>query len=476
MEFQTVIGLEIHCELKTESKIFCGCKNKFGGAPNTNCCPICSGHPGTLPVLNKQAVEYTVMAGLALNCKINKFSKFDRKNYYYPDLPKAYQISQYDMPICVGGGIYIDSGEDKKFIRINRIHLEEDAGKLIHGEWGGTLVDYNRGGVPLIEIVSEPDMSSPEEAIAFLESIKNVLKYCGVSDCKMEEGSLRCDINISLKKAGDSKLGVRTEVKNVNSFKAALRAMQYEIKRHTSVLSSGGKLTQETRRWDDASGKSYPMRDKEDAHDYRYFPDPDLLPLVFDDNYIEGVRGKLPELPAQKAERYVSEYELPEYAAQVLTAEREIAEFFDACCNLYPNKKALANWIMGDIMRKVNESGGDEVKIPISGADFVELLKMYDDKTISQNAAREVLDKMWSGGGSPRDIVQKAGLEQISDTSQLREMAREIIKNNPKPAQDYKNGNTKALAFFIGQIMKQTKGKANPQTLSELLIGELNKQ
>jgi aspartyl-tRNA(Asn)/glutamyl-tRNA(Gln) amidotransferase subunit B len=474
MNFDTVIGLEIHCELKTKTKIFCSCRNKFGGAPNTNCCPACSGHPGTLPVLNKQAVEYAVMAGIALNCKINKFSKFDRKNYFYPDLPKAYQVSQFDFPICTNGSLTIDVDGQNKQIRINRIHLEEDAGKLIHSEWGsGTLVDYNRGGVPLIEIVTEPDMSSPEEAIAFLENIINVLKYSGVSDCKMEEGSIRCDVNLSLKEAGSGKLGTRTEMKNLNSFKSAYKAMQYEIKRQTAILSGGGKVLQETRRWDDNSGKSYSMRSKEDAQDYRYFPDPDLVPLILDDEYINEIKSKLPELPAQKIERYTREYNLSAYDAQVLSADREVAEFFDQCCIGYDNKKALANWIMGDIMRKIKEKNQSSINIPVKPEDFIKLLNMYDDKTISQNAAREVLDKMWDGGGEPAQIVEKLGLKQISDTGELLNMVKEIIKNNPKPADDYRQGNKKALAFFVGQIMKATKGKANPQTLNELLIKEL---
>ena len=475
MEFETIIGLEVHSELNTESKIFCTCKNEFGGEPNTHCCPICSGHPGVLPVLNKKAVKYTVKAGLALNCSILRFSKFDRKNYYYPDLPKAFQTSQFDLPICKNGKLDFVYDGKQKSVRINRIHLEEDAGKLIHSEWGnGTLVDYNRCGVPLIEIVTEPDLKSPEEAIAFLENIKNVLKYTGVSDCKMEEGSLRCDVNLSLKPKGVDKLGVRSEMKNVNSFKAAYRAMLYEVKRQTEILLSGGKVLQETRRWDEASGKSYPMRSKEDAQDYRYFPEPDLVPLIFTDEYIEEIKSEIPELPLKRKERYTKEYGLPEYDAEVLTSDIVIADFFDQCCASYNNKKLLSNWIMGDIMRKLKENEGNITDIPVSVDNFVSLLKLYDGKVISQNASKTVFEKIWERNCKPEIIVEEMGLKQISDTGELLTMVKDIIKNNPQPAEDYKKGNKKALAFFVGQIMKASKGKANPQIVNELLSKELS--
>ena len=474
MEYQVVIGLEVHSELNTQSKIFCSCKNQFGGKPNTHCCPICSGHPGVLPVLNKKAVEYTVMAGLALNCNILEFSKFDRKNYYYPDLPKAFQTSQFDLPLCKDGYLeFLHEGQQRK-IRINRIHLEEDAGKLIHSEWGsGTLVDYNRCGVPLIEIVTEPDMQSPEEAVVFLEHIKTVLKYTGVSDCKMEEGSLRCDINLSLKEKGSDKLGTRTEMKNVNSFKAAYRAMLYEIKRQKELLSSGEKVVQEPRRWDDIKGRSYSMRSKEDAHDYRYFPEPDLVPLVLSSDYIQEIKSKIPELPSQRKEKYMKIYGLPEYDAEVLTSDKDISDFFDECCKLYDNKKALSNWVMGDIMRKLKES--DNQTIPVSAQNFTQLLKLYDDKTISQNAAKTVFEKIWEKDTDPKEIIEKEGLKQISDTGELLEMVKKIIEANPQPVSDYKSGNKKAIAFFVGQIMKETKGKANPQTINKLLTEELEK-
>lgn len=475
MEFEIVIGLEVHSELNTESKIFCSCKNEFGGEPNTHCCPICSGHPGVLPVLNKKAVQYTVKAGLAFDCKILKFSKFDRKNYYYPDLPKAFQTSQYDLPICKDGRLnFIHNGEEKS-VRINRIHLEEDAGKLIHSEWGsGTLVDYNRCGVPLIEIVTEPDIRSPEEAISFLENIKNVLKYTQVSDCKMEEGSLRCDVNLSLMPKGSDKYGTRTEMKNVNSFKAAYKAMHYEIKRQTEILMTGGKVLQETRRWDDAKGKSFSMRSKEDAQDYRYFPEPDLVPLAFTEEYIQNVKDSLPELPAKRMQRYIKDYGLPQYDAEVLTADMEISDFFDECSKIYDNKKSLSNWIMGDVMKKLKENESDDILIPIKSENFVKLLKLYDDKVISQNASKIVFEKIWEKDCDPEKIVDELGLKQISDTNELLNMVKEIIANNPQPVADFKSGNKKALAFFVGQIMKASKGKANPQVINELLIKELS--
>jgi aspartyl-tRNA(Asn)/glutamyl-tRNA(Gln) amidotransferase subunit B len=474
MDYDIVIGLEIHSELNTESKIFCSCKNEFGSEPNTHCCPVCSGHPGVLPVLNRKAVEYTVKAGLALNCRILEFSKFDRKNYYYPDLPKAYQISQFDLPLCKDGFLEFTSGGKTSKVRINRIHLEEDAGKLIHSPYGsGTLVDYNRCGVPLIEIVTEPDMTSPEEAIAFLENIKSVLQFTGVSDCKMEEGSLRCDINLSLKPKGSEKLGVRSEMKNVNSFKAAYRAMVYEVKRQTEILNSGGKVLQETRRWDDNANKSFSMRSKEYAHDYRYFPEPDLVPLVLTKEYIEKIKAELPELPSQRRKKYVNEYGLPQYDADVLTSEKFISDFFESCCKLYDNKKALSNWVMGDIMRKLKENGG--TSIAVSPENFISLLKLYDSGAISQNAAKIVFEKIWEKDENPGKIVESMGLAQISDTNQLLGMVKEIIKNNPDTVKDYQGGNKKALAFFVGQIMKASKGKANPQLVNKLLIEELDK-
>lgn len=476
MEFETVIGLEVHCELKTQSKIFCTCRNKFIAEPNRHCCPICNGYPGVLPVVNKKAVEYTILAGLALNCEIARFSRFDRKHYFYPDLPKSYQTSQLDYPLCRKGKVDITVDGKKKSIRINRIHLEEDAGKLVHSEYGnGTLVDYNRGAVPLIEIVTEPDINSADEAVAFLESIKTILKYTGVSDCKMEEGSLRCDVNLSIRPKGSKAFGVRTEMKNLNSFRAVHRAIQYEEKRHAEVLRSGGELVQETRRWDDEQGVSLSMRTKEDAIDYKYFPDPDLMPLVFTEEYIESLRARLPELPEKRKQRYVEQFGLPEYDADVLTSDKAVADFFDSCAKDYANKKALSNWIMSDVLKKIRESGLDTEAspIPISPENFVKLLKLYDEQVISQNAARMVLDEIWGSDADPAGVVEKMGLKQITDEGELLRMVKEIIQNNPQPVADYKAGNKKALAFFVGQIMKATKGKANPQKVNELLAREL---
>lgn len=476
MEYEVVIGLEIHCELKTNTKIFCSCLNRFGGEPNTHCCPICIGHPGTLPKLNRQAIEYTAMAGVALNCEIQKYSKFDRKNYFYPDLPKAYQTSQFDFPTCKNGHIEFVSGNEKKRVRINRIHLEEDAGKLVHSEWGnGTLVDYNRGGVPLIEIVTEPDLRSTDDAVAFLETVRNILKYTGVSDCKMQEGSLRCDVNLSLRKFGAKEFGTRTEMKNLNSFKAAHRSMLYEIKRQSQILDEGGTVLQETRRWDDIKGKSFPMRSKEDAHDYRYFPEPDLVPVVLSQEEIKNIKTLVPELPVQKKERYISTLGLSEYDADVLTADKEVSIFFDEICSSYDNYKNVANWIMSEILRRLKEEKSEDTVIPVKGSDFAVLLKLQDAQIIGQAAVKTVLDRLWAGETDPEAIVEKLGLKQISDTSEIAALVCRIVEENPQPAADYRSGNTKAIAFFVGKIMKETKGKANAKIVNELLVAELNK-
>ncbi len=473
MDYEVVIGLEVHAELATKSKIFCGCKNEFGGEPNTHCCPVCSGHPGVLPVLNRQAVEYAVKAGLALNCQIQRFSKFDRKNYFYPDLPKAYQISQFDLPFCKDGFLDVRAGEKTSRVRINRIHLEEDAGKLVHSEWGsGTLVDYNRCGVPLIEIVTEPDMRSPEEALAFLEQLKSILKYSGVSDCKMEQGSLRCDVNLSLRPFGQAEFGVRSEMKNVNSFSAAFRAMNYEIKRQAKLLDEGKPVEQETRRWDDQKGMSFVMRTKEDAHDYRYFPEPDLVPVVLEQDYIESLRASLPELPAARQARYLKEYGLSEYDAGQLVAEKEVSDFFDACAALCPDKKELCNWVLGEVLRKRKEAG-EESPIPLRPEGLTALLALYREGRISQKTARDVFETMWTTGEDPAAIVEREGLAQNNDAGELGGLVRELVDQNPQAVKDFLGGNTKAMAFFVGQVMKATKGKANHKLVNELLQKEL---
>lgn len=476
MDYEIVIGLEVHSELKTKSKVFCSCENGFGGKPNTRCCPVCSGHPGTLPVLNRTAVDYTVKAGLALNCEIETFSKFDRKNYYYPDLPKAYQISQFPLPLCKNGRLDFTVDGVKKSVRINRIHLEEDAGKLVHSEWGeGTLVDYNRCGVPLIEIVTEPDMRSPEEALAFLENLKSILKYTGVSDCKMEQGSIRCDVNLSLRKPGAKEFGVRSEMKNVNSFKAAYRAMVYEAKRQAEILDRGGVVEQETRRWDDAKGKSFVMRTKEDAHDYRYFPEPDLVPVVLAPERVEEIRAELPELPAVRKVRYETEFGLPAYDAEVLTADRGLADFFEETVELYDKPKTVSNWIMGEVLRKCKETESEEISVPFSAKNFAKLLEIYEKQVVNQAGAKKIFEMLWTKDEDPEEIVEREGLRQVDDSDAIRKAILEIIAANPRPVADYKAGNKKAVAFFVGQVMKATKGKANPQTVNKILAEELEK-
>lgn len=470
MSYVPVIGLEVHTELKTNSKIFCSCKNEFNPNPNVNCCPICVGMPGALPSLNKKAVEYTVKAGLALNCEINTITRWERKNYFYPDLPKAYQISQAQAPICLGGYMEIETQNGPKKIRINHIHLEEDAGKLVHSQFGGSLIDYNRGGVPLIEIVTEPDIASADEAIAFLENLRALLKYIGVSDCRMEQGSLRCDVNISLHKPGEP-FGTRVEMKNLASFKAVHRAINYEISRQTEILNSGGKIEQETRRWDDEKGRSFSMRSKEDAQDYRYFPDADLPQVNISREFVEKVKNTLPLLPKERAQKYISEYNLPQYDAQILTSERAIADFFDECVAVYNNPKMISNWIMTDVMRKLKESDSEEIKLPISAKNFAKMLKLHADNVINQPAAKTLFEYMWDKDSQtdPEELVQKLNLAQISDAGELENIIKDIIDKNPAAANDVRSGNKKAIAFFVGQVMKATKGKANPKTVNEIL-------
>ena len=475
MKYETVIGLEVHVELATATKIFCGCENKFGGEPNTHCCPVCTGMPGVLPVLNEKVVEYAVKAGLAMNCKIANFSKMDRKGYYYPDLPKAYQISQYDLPICKDGYVDIEAGGQTRRVRITRIHMEEDAGKLLHDVGAGTAVDYNRCGVPLIEIVTEPDLRSAEEARVFLETLRSIMKYTGVSDCKMQEGSLRCDVNISVREAGSDKLGTRTEMKNLNSFSAVYRAIEAESARQIAELEEGNPIVQETRRFDDVKGKSYPMRDKEEAHDYRYFPDPDLVPITLTDERIEEIRASLPELPNAKKRRYVEELGLSEYDAGVLTAEKGIADFFEACLAEYNEPKKVCNLIMSDVLRLLNESGIEPDAVPVKPAQLAETLKLIDSGQVNTTVGKMVFEESFRTGENPADIVKRKGLAQISDTDQLRALLRNIIEANPGPVADYKGGKQKALTFFVGQVMKATKGQANPQIVNALAKEELDK-
>lgn len=476
MDFETVIGLEIHAELSTKSKIFCSCTTEFGGDVNTHCCPICVGLPGTLPVLNRKVVEYAVKAGLAMNCKIAEFSKYDRKNYFYPDLPKAYQISQFDLPICRDGYIDIEADGERKRIGITRIHIEEDAGKLLHDKWGtGSLVDLNRSGVPLIEIVSEPDMRSAEEARAYLENVKSILEYLGVSDCKMQEGSLRADINVSVRPRGQKEFGTRTEMKNLNSFRSIFRAIENESKRQIHELETGGKVERETRRWDDVKGTSYPMRSKEEAHDYRYFPEPDLVPVVIDKEWIEELKQSLPELHETRRKRYVAEFGLPEYDASVLTASKTISDFFEEAVSEGVNAKAVSNWIMGDLMRMLKDREEEACSIPFPGKHLAKLVGMIEKGTISGTIAKKVFESMFNTARDPELIVKEEGLEVVNDEAALTVMVRKVIESNPRSVADFRSGKEKALGFLVGQVMKETKGKADPQLVNRLLKEELGK-
>lgn len=473
MRYETVIGLEVHVEMATKTKIFCGCKNEFGSQPNTNVCPVCLSMPGTLPVLNEQAVEYGVMAGMALGCHIPNYSKMDRKGYYYPDLSKAYQISQFDFPLCGKGEVEVETEAGSHKIGITRIHIEEDAGKLVHE--GDSLVDYNRGGVPLMEIVTEPDFRSVEQVRAFLDLVKANMEYMGVSDCKMEEGSLRCDINISIRPEGASEYGTRTELKNINSFSAAGRAIAYEVKRHIEVTDDGGEIVQETRRWDDAKGRTYSMRDKEEAHDYRYFPDPDLVPIYLSDERIEAIRATLPELPAAKKKRYAEQFGLPEYDAGVITMSKHTAKLFEECVAIYNEPKAISNYIMVVLGGLLNEKGMEPKDIPITAKGLTDVLKMINDGTVNSSVGKQVFVEMFETGKEPSAIVEEKGLKQIDDADEILTLVQKIVAENPKPVADYKSGNAKAMTFFVGQVMKATKGKANPKTVNELVKAELEK-
>ena len=470
--YTTVIGLEVHAELHTNSKIFCGCKNEFGGSPNSHCCPVCLGLPGSLPVLNKKVVEYAMKTGLALNCEISHFSKMDRKNYFYPDSPKAYQISQFDLPICKNGWLEIEINGETKRIGITRIHIEEDAGKLLHADEGEdySLADYNRTGVPLIEIVSEPDLRSPEEAKLYVEKLKSILEYIEVSDGKMQEGSLRCDANLSLMPIGSEKFGTRAEVKNMNSMKAIQKAMEFEEIRQAEVLNNGELVIQETRRWDDGKGVTVSMRSKELAHDYRYFPEPDLVPIVIEEDWIEEIRTTLPELAEARMKRFVSEYEIPEYDARVLTLTKAMAEFYENCVKEYTIPKTVSNWVMGDISRILKERDMEIVDITFSAHKLASMLKMIEKGTISGSAAKTVLEKLFETGKDPEILVKDMGLEQISDETAISAIIRQVIMDNPKSIEDFKGGKDRAVGFLVGQTMKASKGKGNPGVINKLLL------
>ena len=475
-DYDIVIGLEVHSELSTKTKIFCSCPTEFRGEPNTHCCPVCMAMPGALPVLNKKVVEYAIKAGIATNCTIAKESKNDRKNYFYPDLPKSYQISQFDMPLCTNGFVEIETENGPKKIRLVRIHIEEDAGKLNHDEYGrGSLVDLNRAGVPLIEIVSEPDISSASEAEAYLKKLKSILEYIEVSDCKMQEGSLRADVNVSVKKKGTDELGTRTEMKNMNSFRSIVRAIEYESERQIEVLENGGIITQETLRWDDVSGKTFSMRDKEDAQDYRYFPEPDLAMIRISDEYVQKISKTLPEMPEKRKARYIEELGLPEYDANILTSSKHLSDLFERANNVCNNPKAVSNWIMSDIIKILNEEGIEADKLPFSAEQLGKLINLIDKKTISTSIAKTVLEEMTVNPKDPEEIIKEKGLIQISDEGAIKEIVLKILEENPQSIADYKAGRDRALGFLVGQAMKQTKGKANPQMLNTMFLEELKK-
>ena len=474
MQYEPVIGLEVHAQLLTDSKIFCGCSTKFGRAPNNNTCPVCMGFPGVLPVLNKKVVEFAIRAGLATHCEIASSSRLARKNYFYPDLPKGYQISQYELPVCTNGYLNIDVGADSKRIRLTRIHMEEDAGKNIHDLRGDfSLVDLNRAGVPLLEIVSEPDIQSAEEAGTYLRSLRTMLQYLEICDGNMEEGSLRCDANVSVRPVGTKELGTKTELKNLNSFKAVESALRYEIKRHIETLSDGGKLIQETRLWDPEREVTRSMRTKEFAHDYRYFPDPDLLPLLIDEQWVEEIRHSMPELPDPRKTRFMSEHKLPLYDAELLTSRKDVADYFEAAVKAYANAKSISNWMMGDLFRVLKERKLDEQlyisRWPVEPGQLAELVRLIDEGNISGKIAKTVFDAMLDSKHSPQEIVAEKGLEQVSDVRSIELAVDEILAANEKQVLQYKSGNEKVFGFLVGQVMKATKGKVNPQKANEIL-------
>ncbi|MCM1246709.1 MAG: Asp-tRNA(Asn)/Glu-tRNA(Gln) amidotransferase subunit GatB [Roseburia sp.] len=476
-QYETVIGLEVHVELATKTKIFCGCSTAFGGAPNTHTCPVCTGMPGSLPVLNKQVVEYAMAVGLATNCKITQYCKFDRKNYFYPDNPQNYQISQLYLPICRDGHVDIDTPSGKKSVGIHEIHMEEDAGKLVHDEWEDcSLVDFNRSGVPLIEIVSEPDMRNADEVIAYLEKLRMTIQYLGASDCKLNEGSMRADVNLSVREVGASELGTRTEMKNLNSFKAISRAIEGERARQIELLEEGKKVIQETRRWDDNKEYSYAMRSKEDAQDYRYFPDPDLVPVRISDEWIETVRKRQPELQDEKARRYKEEYDIPEYDINIITSSKRLADIFEASAALCHNPKKVSNWLMVETMRLLKENDMEPEDITFTPENLAALIRLTDENAINSTVAKEVFEKMFAEDIDVEKFVLDNGLRTVNDEGALRETIEKVIAKNPKSVTDYQAGKTKAIGFLVGQTMKAMKGKADPGMVNQILKELLKKE
>ena len=475
MTYEVVIGVEVHAQLRTKSKMFCGCGATFGLSANSQTCPVCLGLPGSLPVINRAAVEMAVRAGLALNCTIGTNNRFARKNYFYPDLPKGYQISQYESPICEHGWAEIATGDGKKRVRIRRAHLEEDAGKNVH-ETGtsGSFVDLNRAGTPLLEIVTEPDMRSADEVVAYLKGLRDILMYLDVCDGNMDEGSFRCEPNLSLRPLGQKEFGTKVELKNINSFKFVKDALEFEIRRQTKTLNEGGKIQQETRLWNIERGETAVMRSKEEAHDYRYFPDPDLVPLKLDQEWIEGFRSSLPELPAIRAKRFVDEYGLPEYDAGVLTASKGMADYFESSVKLFGQPKTVSNWVMGELTRELNNSGTNVSASPVSPDRLVDLLQMVDKGTVSLKVARDIFPELYSSGKSPEQIVQEKGLTQVSDEGALEKMIAEVLTKNPAQVAQFKEGKQQVLGFLVGQVMKASGGKANPGKVNELLKRKLS--
>ena len=475
-QYETVIGLEVHVELATKTKIFCGCSTAFGGAPNTHTCPVCTGMPGSLPVLNKQVVEYALAVGLATNCGINQYCKFDRKNYFYPDNPQNYQISQLYLPICHDGWVEIETTAGKKKIGIHEIHMEEDAGKLIHDEWDDcSLVDYNRSGVPLIEIVSEPDMRSADEVIAYLEKLRLIIQYLGASDCKLQEGSMRADVNLSVREVGAEAFGTRTEMKNLNSFKAIARAIEGERKRQIELIEEGKKVVQETRRWDDNKESSHAMRSKEDAQDYRYFPDPDLTPVVISDEWIQRVRDRQPELRTEKLARYREEFQIPQYDAEILTSSKHMADIFEATVKLCKKPKEVSNWLMVETMRLLKEHEQDPEDISFSPEHLAKLIHLVDEGTINRTVAKTIFEEIFTNDIEPEQYVEEHGLKVVNDEGALREEIQKIIDDNPQSVEDYHNGKQKAMGFLVGQTMRAMKGKAAPALVNQIVKELLDK-